>query len=70
MLACRADGEAGDDVGSGSSKPIEGLFATIYTLTKNHALDTSRRVAVLRVLLEFLQVGAPWISPWSTCAGL
>jgi hypothetical protein len=34
----------------------EGLFATLYTLTKNRSVDTSLRIAGLRVVLEFLQV--------------
>lgn len=58
FAACRPDGEAAtDDLGSNNRSLQEGLFATLYTLTKNKALDTSLRVAALRVVLEFLQVG-------------
>jgi hypothetical protein len=32
------------------------MFATIYTLTNNRGGDTSVQVAVLKVVLEFLQV--------------
>jgi hypothetical protein len=32
------------------------MFATIYTLTSNRGGDTSVRMAVLKVVLEFLQV--------------
>jgi hypothetical protein len=32
------------------------MFATIYTLTNNRGGDTSVRMAVLKVVLEFLQV--------------
>lgn len=54
-LSCRPEGEAGDDFGN--SKSIqEGLFATLFTLTKNRAMDTSLRIAGLRVVLEFMQV--------------
>lgn len=57
-FSCRPEGEAGaDDLGSNNKSFQEGLFATVYTLTKNKTMDTSLRVAGLRILLEFLQVG-------------
>lgn len=52
----RPDGEAADGVDSNNKSIQEGVFATLYTLTKNRALDISLRVASLRVVLEFLQV--------------
>jgi hypothetical protein len=56
-FSCRPEGEAGaDDLGSNNKSLQEGLFATLYTLTKNKTMDTSLRVAGLRILLEFLQV--------------
>jgi hypothetical protein len=42
------------DAGS-TNKPLEALFATVYTLTRNGAMDTSLRIAALRIVLEFLQ---------------
>lgn len=54
--AHRPDGEGGDDLGSNNKSIQEGVFATLYTLTKNRAMDTSLRIAALRVVLEFLQV--------------
>jgi hypothetical protein len=46
------------------------MFATIYTLTNNRGGDTSVRVAVLKVVLEFLQVwNADAAAPeWLTAA--
>jgi hypothetical protein len=53
----RPDGEgAGDDLGTNSKSLQEGVYSTLYTLTKNRAMDTSYRVAALRIVLEFLQV--------------
>jgi hypothetical protein len=54
----RASGEDGDDVDTNNKTIQEAVFATIYTLTKSRSLDTSLRVAILRVVLEFLQVRA------------
>jgi hypothetical protein len=57
FTTCRPDGaDAGDDLGSNNKSVQEGLFATLYTLTKNKAMDTSLRVAAIRVVVEFLQV--------------
>lgn len=34
-----------------------GVFATLHTLTKDRQLDATIWLAVLKVVLEFLQVG-------------
>jgi hypothetical protein len=58
-VLCRPDGaDAGDALGSSGKSMQEGVFATLYTLTKNKSMDTSLRVASLQVVLEFLQVCA------------
>lgn len=65
--AGRPEGEAGDDLGTNNKSIQEGLFATLFTLTKNRAMDQSLRIAGLRVVLEFLQVHA-WRAGASSCA--
>lgn len=65
--ARRPEGEAGDDLGTNNKSIQEGLFATLFTLTKNRAMDQSLRIAGLRVVLEFLQVRA-WCAGASSCA--
>jgi hypothetical protein len=58
-VLCRPDGaDAGDALGSSCKSMQKGVFATLYTLTKNKSMDTSLRVAALRIVLEFLQVCA------------
>jgi hypothetical protein len=50
----RAEGD-NDDLDNTNKSFQEGAFATLYTLTKNRQLDASVRLAVLKVVLEFLQ---------------
>jgi hypothetical protein len=53
-LTCSADGDS-DDLDNTNKSFQEGAFATLYTLTKSRQLDASVRLAVLKVVLEFLQ---------------
>jgi hypothetical protein len=56
-FSCRPEEAGADDLGSNNKSFQELVFGTLYTLTKNKTMDTSLRVAGLRILLEFLQVG-------------
>ncbi|WIA14496.1 hypothetical protein OEZ85_003018 [Tetradesmus obliquus] len=62
-----ADGDS-DDLDNSNKSFQEGAFATLYTLTKSRQLDASVRLAVLKVVLEFLQLfrvlfntSFPWV---------
>lgn len=57
LCCCSPDGDDVADAVS-TNKPLEALFATVYTLTRNGAMDSSLRIPALRIVLEFLQVNA------------
>jgi hypothetical protein len=56
-VCCRAAEGESDELDNTNKSFQEGAFATLYTLTKNRQLDASLRLAALKVVLEFLQVG-------------
>lgn len=51
-----ADADEGGDLYNSNKGVQEALFSTLFTLTKNRALDTSQRLAALRIIIEFLQL--------------
>eukprot|EP00879_Flechtneria_rotunda_P033604 GHRR01037236.1.p1 GENE.GHRR01037236.1~~GHRR01037236.1.p1 ORF type:complete len:175 (+),score=39.48 GHRR01037236.1:508-1032(+) len=54
-LGSGANGDEADDLEENKSFR-EAIYATLYTLTQNRELDTSLRLAVIRVIAEFLQL--------------